>query len=203
MSTAVATAVTYTPDDLLSMPDSKGFELVRGRLLAHDTGAESSWVGGKLFGRLGRFTEGRGSGWSFAAGTGYQCFPHDAGMVRKPDLSFVKEGRLPGDMAPRGWITVPPDLAVEVVSPKDRASELEEKLADYRIAGIPLIWVIYPETRSVMIFRRDGSMARLLESDSLSGEDILPGFLCPIREILPPSKSAEAPPGPDISNEPR
>ncbi|WP_256369001.1 Uma2 family endonuclease [Aquisphaera insulae] len=185
MSTSVVTNDLYTPDDLLSMPDGKGIELVRGRLLEHTMGAESSWVGGRLFGRLDRFVEEHDSGWLFPAETGYQCFPHDPTMVRKPDLSFIRKDRLPQSTVPTGWITIPPDLAVEVVSPNDRASELEDKLADYRLAGIPLVWVIYPDSRSVLVHRRDGTLARLLETNSLAGEDILPGFACPIREILP------------------
>lgn len=185
MSPAVTTEAAHTPDELMSMPDDKGYELVRGRLIKTDMGAKSSWVGGMLFWYLVRFVKEHGSGWVFPSEAGYQCFPQDPKMVRKPDASFIKKGRLPGDIVPKGWITIVPDLAVEVVSPRDRASELDEKLADYRTAGIPLTWVIYPDSRSVMVHRHDGSMARLLEADSLSGEDVLPGFLCPIREILP------------------
>ncbi|QEH36088.1 hypothetical protein OJF2_46480 [Aquisphaera giovannonii] len=204
MSTAFANQALYTPDDLLSMPDAKGFELVRGRLVEKAMGLESAWVSGKLLGRLDRYAETHGTGWFFPSEAGYQCFPHDPRMVRKPDVSFVRKERLPGGVLPTGWSAIPPDLAVEVVSPKDRASELEEKLADYRIAGIPLIWVVYPESRIVMVHRRDGSVARLLEADSLSGEDVLPDFVCPIREILPPAKSAEmAPPATSAPDGPR
>ncbi|WP_165224984.1 Uma2 family endonuclease [Aquisphaera insulae] len=191
MATAVALEALYTPDQFLDLPDQKGHELVRGRLREMNMGAESSWVSGELFLRLGQFNKHHAAGWLFPSEAGYQCFPHDPRMVRKPDISFIKRNRLPDDVVPTGWITIAPDLAVEVVSPKDRASELEEKLADYRIAGIPLIWVIYPESRSVMIYRGDGSVARLLEADSLSGENALPGFTCPIRGILPPARPAE------------
>lgn len=185
MTAAAATEGPHTPDDLLSMPDGKSYELIRGRLVRNDSGAESAWVGGMLLGRLAQFVEEHGSGWGFPSKAGYQCFPHDPGMIRRPDVSFVKRGRFAGGILPDGWITLVPDLAVEVVSPRDRASELDEKLADYRVAGIPLTWVIYPKSRSVMIHRHDGTMARLLEADGLSGEEVLPGFQCPIREILP------------------
>lgn len=189
-----ATEALHTPEELQSMPDHKGYELVRGRLIKTDMGAESSWVCVRLLVRLGRFVEEQGAGWVFPSDAGYQCFSHEPKMVRKPDVSFIKQGRFPGDVVPKGWITIVPDLAVEVISPRDRASELDEKLADYRIAGVPLIWEIYPESRSVMVHRRDGSVVRLLEADSLSGEDVLPGFICPIREILPEkTKPRQAP----------
>jgi Uma2 family endonuclease len=125
------------------------------------------------------------------ADSGYQCFPHDPGLVRKPDVSFVRRGRFPGDVLPKGWATIPPDLAVEVVSPNDRAYELDEKLGDYRKVDVPLVWVIYPESRTVMVYRRDGSVSLLLEDDELSGEDVIPGFRCPIREIFPPRRQSE------------
>ena len=64
-----------------------------------------------------------------------------------------RSGRLPGDVAPEGWVKIPPDLAVEVVSPNDSVEDLEEKLDDYRKARVPLIWVIYPEARKVKVHR--------------------------------------------------
>ncbi len=116
---------------------------------------------------------------------GYQCFPHDPGRVRKPDVSFIRYGRLPGGVLPKGWIRIRPDLAVEVASPNDLVDELDEKLADYDKAGVPLIWVIYLGSRQVMVYRADGTVNRLRENDELSGEDVIPGFRCTVREILP------------------
>jgi Uma2 family endonuclease len=186
MSTAVATKTHYTPEDLLAMPDGKSYELVGGQLEERQMGIESSWVAGRILVRLGQFSEEHKLGWALPADSGYQCFPHDPGMVRKPDASFVKTGRFPGDVLPKGWAKVTPDLVVEVLSPNDLVYKLEEKLSDYRKVGVPLIWVINPESRTVMVYRRDGSISRSQEDDELSGEDVVPGFRCPIREILPP-----------------
>lgn len=191
MSTAVAIKPRYTPDDLLAMPNSEGYELVRGQLVGKNIGVQSSWVGGRLFARLERFCNEHEIGWPLPADTGYQCFPHDPSLVRKPDVSFVRPGRFADGRLPRGWSTIPPDLAVEVVSPNDRVPQLEEKLEDYRKAGVPLVWVVHPDARLVMVYRRDSTVSRLLENDALSGEDVLPGFQCPIREILPPAEQAE------------
>ena len=205
MSTAVATKTHYTPEDLLAMPDGKSFELVGGQLVERNMGLESSWVGGRLLVRLGRFCEEHEVGWAFPADDGYQCFPHDPGLVRRPDVSFIRRGRLPGEVLPKGWGKIPPDLAVEVVSPNDSADQLEEKLDDYQKAGVPLVWVVNPTSRTVMVYRGDGSVSRLRESDELSGEDVIPGFRCPVRAIFPPREqpAQEAPPNPTGPNGPQ
>ncbi len=195
MSTAVANeARRYSPEDLLAMPDGKSFELVRGRLLERKIGAESSEVGGILYLHLSLFNREHDMGKVWPADNGFQCFRHAPGMVRKPDVSFVKKGRLPGNVSPIGWIRIAPDLAVEVVSPNDIAEELEEKLDDYRKAEVPLIWVIYPRRRKARIHRLDGTSSERNEDGILSGEDVLPGFRCPLNEILPKLPPAEEPP---------
>jgi Uma2 family endonuclease len=203
MSTAIATRARYTPEDLLAMPDGKSYELVDGRLVERKMGAESSLVGGELYLRLAPFCKERDLGNVWPADNGYQCFPHAPDLVRRPDVSFVRSGRLPGDVAPKGWVKVPPDLAVEVISPNDRVYELDAKLADYRKVRVPLVWVINPESRTATVYRADGSVRILFEDDELNGEDVIPGFRCPLRGILPrptPAESDQAmPSGPNGS----
>jgi Uma2 family endonuclease len=200
MSTAIATEARYTPEDLLVMSDSKSYELVDGRLAERRSGALSSWVGGQLLSRLGWYCEEHRLGWVLPASCGYQCFPHDPGRVRRPNVSFIRYGRFPGGRLPKGFAQIVPDLVVGVVAPNDLVEELEEKLVDYEKAGVPLVWVISHESRRVMVYRRDGSVARLREDDELSGEDVIPGFRCPIREVLPlqemPKEGQQAPAGP-------
>jgi Uma2 family endonuclease len=185
MSTAVAFEI-ITPEDLLAMPDSKSYELVGGQLLERHMGVMSSLVGTKLVIRLGSHCEQHALGQVWGSDNGYQCFPHDRALVRRADVSFIRNGRLPANYLSQGWCKIPPDLAVEVVSPNDLASELEEKLQDYRIARIPLIWVIYPESRTAMVFRADGPPSHLEVTDELSGEGVIPGFRCRLSEIFPP-----------------
>ena len=185
MSTTLATPIEYTPEELLGLPDEKSFELVDGQLVERKMGAESSWVGARLIARLEPFCEENDLGWIFPADNGYQCFPHAPRLVRRPDVSFVRYDRLAGGVLPRGWIKIRPELVVEVVSPNDTAEELDEKLDDYERAGIPLVWVVYPKSRTVNVYRGDGLFRRVREEDELSGENIIPGFRCPVREIFP------------------
>jgi Uma2 family endonuclease len=120
----------------------------------------------------------------FTQECGYQIFPHKPKQMRKPDVSFVPHGRLPNGQLPDGNMLVPPDLAVEIVSTNDLAENLEERVNDYLRAGVKLLWLIYPSTRSVYVVRLDGSAARLTEAQELSGEDIVKGFSCPVRKLF-------------------
>ena len=101
-----------------------------------------------------------------------------------PDTSFVAAGRLPDDQTPEGYIKVAPDIAVEVVSPNELYEEVEAKVADYRSAGVKLIWIVSPKSQTVLIRRLDGSCAEVGATGQLSGEDVLPGFACPVAELF-------------------
>ena len=72
-----------------------------------------------------------------------------------------------------------------MISPNDRVNELDAKRADYRKVRVPIVWVINPEFRTATVYRADGSARVVFEDDELSGEDIIPGFRCPLRDILP------------------
>jgi len=72
-----------------------------------------------------------------------------------------------------------------VVSPNDLAWEVDLKVTEYLQAGVPLLWVFYPDTRTVSVYRASGKTARLSAEDTLSGEDVLPGFTCPVAEVFP------------------
>jgi Uma2 family endonuclease len=195
MSSSVATQTLYTPEDLLAMPDGKSYELVGGQLVERKVGIESSWVAGQVYKQLDGFCESHGLGWALVPDAGFQCFPYEPGLVRKPDVSFVRYGRFPGGVLPKGWARIVPDLVVEVISPNETAYDLEDKLDDYRKVNVPLIWVINPKLRTVKVHRADGTFTYLRDNDELSGEDVVPGFRCPIREILPRREpSPEVPP---------
>jgi Uma2 family endonuclease len=175
------------------MPDGDRFELVNGQLVERNMGAESSWVAGQIHSRINVFAMERNLGWAFPEGTSFQCFPDDAERVRKPDVSFVARGRLPNETPPRGHCRVPPDLAVEVVSPRDLYYEIDEKVQDYLDAGVKLIWIANPDRRTLRVHRLNGAGADLDESGIASGEDILPGFTCCVGEFFPPRRSVPSP----------
>jgi Uma2 family endonuclease len=180
----------YTPEDLLALNGSGLYELVDGDLVEKEMGGTASWVGGQMVRRLSNHVDERRLGWVLPADGSYQCFPEHPTRVRLPDASFIAAGRLPGDRLPDGHIPIPPDLAVEVVSPNDYYYEVQEKVEEYLRAGVRLVWIIDPNTRSAEILRLDGSTARLREGDPLDGEDVLPGFHCPLGDLFPPDPPA-------------
>ena len=100
-----------------------------------------------------------GLGWVAGADASYQCFPAAARQVRKPDASFIRIDRLPAGEEPEGHCPIAPDLAVEVVSPNDLYSEVEEKVDDYLAAGVRLVWVIDPPTRTAHVHRAGGGVS--------------------------------------------
>ena len=176
--------ILVAPDDLLRVPDGDRYELVDGVPVEKPMGAESDEVGGLLLTAFNNHIRPRKLGRAYPSQTGFRCFPHKPGMVRMPDTSFVAAGRLPGDRSPEGYITVAPDVAVEVVSPHDLYEDVEAKVADYRAAGVKLIWVISPKTRTVLVRRLDGTCAELDAAGELSGEDVIPGFACKVADLF-------------------
>ena len=86
---------------------------------------------------------------------------------------------------PEGFFPGPPDLAVEVLSPHDRASEVLAKVSDWLEAGCRKVWVVDPETRSIAVYAPKKEMRVLHVLDVLTDEDVLPGFHVEIREIFP------------------
>ena len=167
------------------MPDTKGYELVGGRLKEKTVGAFSSQIAIIFYSLLLTRFDWRRHGWIFDSECGYQCWPQpDSNRVRKPDISFVAKGRLP--QVPHGWIKIAPDLAIEILSKNDRPGELEEKVAEYQEAGVKLVWVIDPEAEEVRVFCPSATPITLTGAEELHDDAILPGFRCQVSEIFPP-----------------
>ena len=102
---------------------------------------------------------------------------------RAPEVAFVGRERV-GVIRERGYAQLAPDLLAEVLSPDDRPGEVLAKVADWLAAGTKIVWVIDPERREARVYRQDGSHSVLSSDDSLDGEDVLPGFTCPLKDVL-------------------
>src|SRR5207302_6337262 len=139
---------TITAEQLLTIPDSDQFELIDGKLVEINMGARASYIEARLTRLLVAFCESPFAGWVLPGDTSYQCFPNRPNVVRRPDVSVIRPGRLPSETLPEGHLRLAPDLVAEVVSPNDLYYEVEEKIAEYRSAGVRLIWLLVPPSRT-------------------------------------------------------
>lgn len=172
-----------TAEELLntSIPD-KQTELVRGTLIVREPpGFRHGRVSVEIAARLREFVRANNLG-IVVAETGF-TLSTDPDTVRGPDAAFISQGRVP-DPDLVGYLAIAPDLVVEVLSPGDRAGEVQSKVSDWLTAGSRLVWVIDPVRRHGVVYRPDTSVGLLSENDSLDGEDVLPGFSCRLAEIL-------------------
>jgi Uma2 family endonuclease len=175
-----------TPDDLLRLSNAKSFELIEGELVERNGSVRSSWIGGNLLGFIGKHVSDHDLGWVFGAANGCQCFANFPNTVRRPNVSFVKKSRMTWDEITHSWLRIVPDLIVEVIAPNDLAYHIDKKVEMFFEAGVPLIWDVNPAVWTVRVIRSDGTTSLLREGNDLSGEDILPGFACPVASIFPP-----------------
>ena len=180
----------YTPEDLLHLSEEKSYELVDGVLKERYVSRLSSWVSGEILGILRDYCRRTKLGRVFSAEAMYQCFPNRPRSIRKPDASLILNANMPADGLGNGNFFVRPDLAVEVISPNDEYEEFDAKLGDYLSAGIPLIWIVCPNNRTVTVMKTDGSSLRLGGDAEITGETVLPDFRCRIADFFPEATPA-------------
>jgi Uma2 family endonuclease len=135
---------------------------------------------------LGRFCTQNRLGWPLESEASYQCFPNKPRKVRRCDFSIILRGRLEDEVLPDGHVKIRPDLAVEVISPNDQWYEVEEKNLEYLSLGVLLLWVINPASRTLWVYRPDGTARLCREADEATCEEVLPGFRCRVSDLLPP-----------------
>ena len=176
-----------TAKDLWEMPEVPGkrFELVRGELVEMPgAGGVRTVVARLLFRLLDVFVTERALGEVFQDGFGYEIL-HDPDVVRVPDVSFVSRERVPADGIPVGFWPFAPDLAVKVVSPSDRAEDVNAKVLEYLEGGVRLVRILWPRTRTVTVFGAGGSVQLLGPEDDLEGGEVLPGFRVRVGDLFP------------------
>ena len=176
-----------TADDLLRL-SSQGVrgELIRGVLCeTMPTGREHGQIVTSLVNLLGNFIRPRRLGILTASDSGV-WLERDPDTVREPDIAFFAAETSPLDERVTGYAEAVPDLVVEVWSPDDGRWALNDKAFMWLGYGVRLIWVVYPDTRVVDVYRRNRRAARLSDTDTLDGLDVLPGFTCQVRTVFDP-----------------
>ncbi len=184
-SATVTKTKLLTADDLLRL-DAKGVrgELIRGVLCeTMPAGIEHGTIVMNLGAELKNFTKPRELGRLVGSDSGV-WLERDPDTVREPDIAYFSAEKMPPGVRVTGYAETPPDLVVEVVSPSNTVREVNDKAFMWLGHGVRLVWVVYPDTRTVDVYQSGRAVTSLTEHDSLDGLDALPGFTCAVSEIF-------------------
>ena len=178
---------TATEQDVIAIEEheSRLCELADGVLVEKTVGIYESYLAARLVQVLTEYVLERKLGIVLGADSMVRLTP---GVVRIPDVSFISWNQLPGRRVPRVPIAdLAPDLAVEVISPSNTAREMERKLQEYLASGVRLVWYVLPEPHEVHVYSADRNEVLTVDQE-ISGGDVLPGFVLPVRQMFEETK---------------
>lgn len=180
-----ATIQGVTAEELLRMPDD-GFryELIRGELKKMvPAGNEHGRIAAMLTGTLVQHVRANNLGRVYAAETGFRL-ALDPDTVRAPDVAFVRQERIEEVGEVEGYWPGAPDLAVEVISPGDLYTEVEEKVFTWLEAGTRLVVAVDPRRHTVAVYRGKEDIRVLTEGEMLRGGEVVPGWEVGVKELF-------------------
>ena len=181
----VTTTRPMTAEELLDMPDD-GFryELIRGELRKMPpAGQFHGEYAGSIFISMGSHVKTNRLGKVYIADTGFML-ASDPDHVSAPDAAFVSTDRLKQIGESSGFALGAPDLAIEVISPNDRYTEVDQKVADWLDAGTLAVVVVNPRRRTVNVHHSHTDVSVLTESDTLDVDVVVPGWRMPVKDIF-------------------
>ena len=159
--------------------DLEGYEYIKGELIpVPPTSVEHGDISADLFWFLNLHVRKNKLGRVYMPDTGFRI----GEQVLMPDVAFVSAAKRPTDRSKA--FLIPPDLAVEVVSPTDVLYRVEEKVFTYLEAGTQLVWVLKPRSKTVTVYRSETDITLLTRNDTLTGENVIEGFSCQVAELF-------------------
>ncbi len=181
----MTTRTNITAEAFYTVPDGHSrLELVRGEVIEKPFNGGLHGLVTANFGVLLNTWATENATGCVGIGSGF-VLTREPDTVRASDVYFIRADRVAeAGGIPESFWKIPPDLTVEVVSPSDSAEDILEKISDYLLAGTPLVWVVYPRTRTVVEHTPDGLARTRTENDTLENADVLPGFSCVVRELF-------------------
>jgi Uma2 family endonuclease len=175
-----------TAEEFMQMDLGEGMhELVRGEIIeVTPPGGWHGFVCGNAALLLGNFGKQTGHGYIMTNDTAVLT-ERDPDSVRGGDVLYYSNARWARGQAGPGIPPIVPDLVVEVYSPSDRPGKMGEKISEYLNAGIAMVWVLYPERRTLRIERLEDPVPMILEDgQAVEGLPELPGFRCLVSEFF-------------------
>lgn len=171
-------AVNMTLEQFL-VNDNESYEFVKGELMPMSNPTmEHGEISSNIHFLLSTYVREHQLGKIYTAETTFQI----GQSGRKPDVAFVSQARLPENR--RQASPIPPDLAIEVISPTDPAYDVLDKALEYLDAGVRMVWVIEPVIKTVTVYRSRTDIKVLTLLDTLTGEDVVEGFQCSVAAIF-------------------
>lgn len=161
--------------------DGSKEELVRGEIeTMPPTKGRHGFVQVRFARIIGNFVDEHRLGWVVTESG--VILDRDPDTVRGPDVSYYSLARHP--QPPGDYFAIPPDLAVEVLSPDDRPGRVRDKIAQYVAAGVVLVWLADPEARTVTVYTGTLPGTKLGEADTIDGGTVLPGFTARVADFF-------------------
>lgn len=171
-----------TGEELLALGDIGPSELIDGRIVAMTpTGDEHGTIEFNLGSELRVFVRRQRLGRVTGGEVGIYT-RRNPDRVRAVDIAFISTSRLAEPV--KGYLTVAPDLVVEIMSPDDRWQDMREKLTEYFTIGVTWVWVVEPSNRKVLVFRSSTTVEEFGEDDTLAGEGVLAGFAVKVADLF-------------------
>jgi Uma2 family endonuclease len=172
------------PHASIVVPGDILYEVVDGQIKEKKMGVQECAIATLLIGFLAPFLRSNRVGQVF--GETIFRIDHPKDLQRRPDVAFVSHAKWPANRRPPKvsvWDLVP-DLAIEVVSPTNSASEVQRKIHEYFEAGVSMVWVIYPEQNSIHVYASPKQIQVLQSGDELDGGELIPGFRLPLTALF-------------------
>jgi Uma2 family endonuclease len=171
-----------TIDDLLQCPkDGRKYELVDGQILVSPAGLYHAQVVAKIVHIIATFLDSHPIGVVCGDNLGIN-FPN--GNLRSPDVTFVRNEKLPVGEPAEGFPSFIPDLAVEILSPHDSLRQVGQKIGEFLDCGVSLVWLVDPTRETVTVYRSLSQTEQLSPKDVITAEPILPGFSCQVSRFF-------------------
>ncbi|MUL35575.1 Uma2 family endonuclease [Gloeocapsopsis dulcis] len=189
------TAITLDLHSVVDLTDEQFYQLCQANpdlklertatgeiVMSPPTGWGTGKRNSKLTQRLSNWAENDGTGVTFDSSSGFKL-PN--GANRSPDAAWVKQERIDAlNPDPDKFLPLAFDFAVELMSASDDLETTQAKMQEYCDNGVRLGWLIDPKNQRVEIYRQGQPVEILHSPVTLSGEDVLPGFVLDLQDIL-------------------